>query len=229
MHPGQLHVVCRIPADVLQFLVGEGPLDPRWRAKSKHPRGNPGSGSDYAAGRDDALDADQAQVQDGAGVQDHAVPDRDARADAGPEPLVGDVDDREVLDVGLLADLDPLLLAAHHAAVPDAGAVAEDDVSRDRGGGRDEDLASQPRSASVDGVDHQAFSRWPSAGGAAPASVAGPSATFFIFAASPRFTFSSASARALTSWLSMSRLRRRPAPATSTEAESAERMRTICV
>src|SRR5216683_1651072 len=179
MHPGQLHVVCRIPADVLQFLVGEGP--------------------------------------------------RDARADPGPEPLVGDVDDREVLDVGLLADLDPLLLAAHHAAVPDAGAVAEDDVSRDRGGGRDEDLASQPRSASVDRVDHQAFSRWPSAGGAAPASAAGPSATFFIFAASPRFTFSSASARALASWLSMSRLRRRPAPATSTEAESAERIRTIWV
>src|SRR5207253_9190364 len=125
-------------------------------------------------------------------------------------------------------DLDPLLLAAHHAAVPDAGAVPEDHVAGDRGGGRDEDLAAEPRSVSVHRQDHQAFSRWPAAGGG-PESPAGPSATFFIFAASPRLTFSSASASALTSWLSMSRLRRSPAPATSTEAESVERMRTICV
>src|SRR6267143_1484202 len=241
MHPGQLDVVCRIPADVLQFLVGERPLDARRRPEGQHPGWDLRPGRHHAARPHDALasdhrliedygaDADQAQVRDRAGVQDHAVTDGDARADPGSEALVGDVDDRQVLDVGLLADLDPLLLAAHHAAVPDAGAVAEDDVSRHRGSRRDEDLASQPRGASVDRVDHQAFSRWPAPGGAAPSSAAGPSATFFIFAASPRFTFSSASASALTSWLSMSRLRRRPAPATSTEAESAERMRTICV
>src|SRR2546423_2085392 len=240
MHPGQLDVVCRIPADVLQFLVGERPLDARGGAQRQHPgwdlrprrhhaaRGHDRLAADHRLIEHDGADADQAQVRDDAGVQDHAVAHRDARADPGAEALVGHVDDRQVLDVGLLADLDPLLLAAHHAAVPDAGTIAEDDVTGDGGGGGDEDLPAAPRSVSVPGVDHQAFSRWPPAGGGAE-SGAGPSATFFILAASPRFTFSSASANALTSSLSMSRLRRTPAPATSTEAGSAERMRTICV
>src|SRR3989442_7334057 len=240
MHPGQLDVVCRIPADVLQFLVGERPLDARGGAQGQHPRGDLRPRCHDAARGDDRLtadhrlvendgaDADQAQVRDGAGVPDHPVTDGDARPDPGAEAPVGHVDDRQVLDVRLLADLDPLLLAANHATVPDAGAVAEHHAASDRRGRSDEDLATQPRSMSVHAVDHHAFSRWPACGGGEESPV-GPSATFFIFSASPRFTFSSASANALTSWLSMSRLRRRPAPATSTEAESAERMRTICV
>src|SRR5437660_3593321 len=157
------------------------------------------------------------------------MPDADAGADARAESLVGHVDDGQVLDVRLLADLDALVFATDHAAVPDAGAVPDDDVARDGGRRSDEDAAADPRRVLVDRVDHHAFSRRPPDGGAASERSPGPSATFFIFEASPRFTFSSASASALTSWLSMSRLRRRPAPATSIEAESADRMRITCV
>ena len=60
-------------------------------------------------------------------------------------------------------------------------------------------------------------------------SAAGPTATFRIRSASPLLTRSSASASALTSCESMSRLRRRPAPATSALDESAERIRTTWV
>src|SRR5205085_7321470 len=185
--------------------------------------------ADHRLVEHDRADPDQAQVRDRARVQDDVVPDGDPGADPRSESLVRDVDDGQVLDVRLLADLDALLLASHHAAVPDAGAIADDDVAGDGRRGGDEDIPSQLRSVPVDGVDHHVFSRSPAPGGAASETSPGPSATLFIFAASPRFTFSSASARALTSWLSMSRLRRRPAPATSIEAESAERMRTICV
>src|SRR5207253_157337 len=110
--------------------------------------------ADYRRIEDDGSDADQAQVLDGAGVQHHPVADGDSRADPRADAPVGDVDDREVLDVGFLADLDALFLAADHASVPDAGAIADHHVSRDGGPAGDEDVAPETGGVAVDRPDH---------------------------------------------------------------------------
>jgi hypothetical protein len=54
----------------------------------------------------DGAHADQALVAHGAGVDNRRVPDRAPRADVGAV-VIGEVDDRVVLDVGALADPAP--------------------------------------------------------------------------------------------------------------------------
>ena len=92
---------------------------------------------DADAIEEDRPHADQAVVLDGAAVQDDPMADGDPAPDRAGDPRVG-VDHREVLDVRLVADRDPVGVAAEHGVVPDARLDAQVDVAEDDRPGGDE-------------------------------------------------------------------------------------------
>ena len=97
--------------------------------RRRSSRGRPG------AVEDDRPHADQAVVLDRAAVQDDPVADGHPLADGARHAGVG-VDHRQVLDIGLVADRDPVGVAAQDGVVPDAGLGPEVDVAEhDRAGG----------------------------------------------------------------------------------------------
>jgi len=88
--------------------------------------------ADPGPGEDRRVHGDHGVIFDRAGVDDGPVTDRHPSADAAG-PVRVDMDDRTVLDVRVLADLD---LGARHigaedAVVPDVGASAENDPADD--------------------------------------------------------------------------------------------------
>ena len=84
-----------------------------------------GSLSDHRVVHDDGADSHQAVIADRAAVHGRLVGDRAEIADQ-CWVVVGDVDHREILQIGHPPDLDPLALGAQHGVVPDRS------VSRDR-------------------------------------------------------------------------------------------------
>ena len=69
--------------------------------------------------QDDRPHPDQALILDGAAVQDDTMAHRDPVPDRAGDARVG-MDHREVLDIGLLTDRDPVGIAAEDRVVPDA-------------------------------------------------------------------------------------------------------------
>src|SRR5207245_308125 len=94
--------------------IGQGALDPAGRPEREHAGRDLGAGRDEAARanqrlrpdlravQEDGPDANERVVVDGAAVQHGAVADGDVVADGGVERVRLDVDDRQVLDVGVL-------------------------------------------------------------------------------------------------------------------------------
>src|SRR5262249_15285912 len=81
--------------------------------------------------------ADHAVILHGAAVEDGPVAYRDPAADDAGDPRVG-VDHAQVLDVRLVADLDPLGVSPDHRVVPDAHVLPHVDVTEDDRPGGDE-------------------------------------------------------------------------------------------
>ena len=118
------------------------------RGGTSKPSRDDGAGGDQAtladhrAAEQHRAHADQAPVADAHAVQHAAVADGDVGADHVGRAGVG-VDHREVLDVGARADRERRVVAAHHAAEPDADVLAQrhvagdDRVVRDEGAARD--------------------------------------------------------------------------------------------
>jgi hypothetical protein len=101
------------------------------------------SGPDYRASSDsdtvqkDCSHADQALVLDDAAVEDDPVPHRDPAADDAGDAWIG-VDHRDILDVRLVANLDPVGVAPEDGVVPDARVVPQMDMTEDDGTRGDE-------------------------------------------------------------------------------------------
>ena len=107
-------------------------------------------GADVGAIEDGAVHADQAFIADATGVDDGAVADGGPVADfAGV--IVGEMDDGAVLNIGVMADLDEVDIAAEHGVVPHAGVGAERDIAHDNGG------ASEVRALTEGGLAAEKF------------------------------------------------------------------------
>src|SRR5262249_28420255 len=140
----QPHVLTRERA--VEGFVGGGERagDLRGRAEHETVRGDLGARDDERTCADhralaDAhaieqrrADPDQRASADATAVQYGAVPHHDLFGDE-RGIAIADVDDRTVLQVAALADLDAVDVAAQDATEPDAGVVAELDIADDRG------------------------------------------------------------------------------------------------
>src|SRR5690349_1648999 len=143
-----LHVVVGERVDVPDFFWRELPHDLAGRAD--HERairnflalGDEGIGADQAVAADfraveyHALDADQAAVTDGAAVQHRHVPNADPLAQRYRQTGIR-MHDAAVLQLGIFADGDRVVVAAHDAAEPDAGVKAHHNRADHDGIGRD--------------------------------------------------------------------------------------------
>jgi hypothetical protein len=92
-----------------------------------------GLGTDDRAIEDGAVHADEAFIADAARVHHGAV------AEGGPVAnfagvVVGKMDDSAVLDIGVMADLDEVDIAAQHGVEPHAGVIADRNIAHDNGG-----------------------------------------------------------------------------------------------
>ena len=100
--------------------------------------GHHGPGSDEAIPSDpravehDRAHADEAVGRDAATVQDHIMADDAVLADLEGKARIG-VQHRVVLDLGALAQLDPLVVPAQHRVEPDAGVGLEPHAPNDDG------------------------------------------------------------------------------------------------
>src|SRR4051812_13565197 len=110
------------------------------------------AGTDDGVVQHGGLHADEAGIVDAAGVEHRAVTDDYVRADdAGA--VVGDMEDRSVLDVGPGADAHGSQIAAQDAAVPDRDVVGEPHAADDGGAGGDEDAFASRRQQRQVAVD----------------------------------------------------------------------------
>src|SRR5262249_27315466 len=100
--------------------------------------------ADAGAVEHDGPHPDQAIVADLAAVEDHPVPDGHAVADARGAALV-DVDERQVLEVRALADLDAIRVSAAHRVEPHARVGPDRDLAPHHGAGGDVDARVQRR------------------------------------------------------------------------------------
>src|SRR5580692_4768776 len=105
--------------------------------------------ADHRVVQHHGLDADQAAVADRAAMQHHLVAHRHALAERERRPEVG-VQHAILLDVGIVADHDRLVVAAHHGAGHDGHPLAQGHRADDRrlrgdvaGGGDDRHLVAQ--------------------------------------------------------------------------------------
>ena len=91
------------------------------------------------------MHADEGAVLHFAGMEQRHMADRDVAADHGHQTAGGDMDDRAVLEVGVLADPDARPVTAQDDAEPDAGVGGDLDVANQRGVGGDERRPVDPR------------------------------------------------------------------------------------
>jgi hypothetical protein len=104
---------------------------------------------------DQALDADQAVVADDAAVQHGEMADRDIATEGQQDAGVG-VQDGAVLHVGVFADGDDVVVAAHHDVEPDAGVLLQNHRTDDGGVVGDEPVFAVKFDLAVaERVDHR--------------------------------------------------------------------------
>src|SRR5690606_9993560 len=92
--------------------------------------------TDLRAVEHHGVDADQAVFADAAAMQHDLVADGHAFADRQRKAHVG-VQHAAILDVGVLTNVDKLVVAAQHGVEPDAGAGLEADLADQTGVGSD--------------------------------------------------------------------------------------------
>lgn len=91
-------------------------------------RADDGLGADDGAIEDGAVHSDETFIADAARVDYRAVTDGGPVADfAGV--IIGEMDDCAVLDIGVMADLDEVDIAAQYSVIPNAGVIAEGDIA----------------------------------------------------------------------------------------------------
>lgn len=88
----------------------------------------------------------QAFIPDRAGVHVRRMPDRDPVADEARK-VIREVQDRVVLDVRMMSDLDPVDVAPQHRPIPDAAVVPERHITHNHRRPGEIDTSSQPRRA----------------------------------------------------------------------------------
>jgi len=137
-----LDIVVRGGAETGDFLRRNGADDPPRGAHHNRPWRDRFSFRDERVSSDQAVvanhsvvqdyraDADQAVVANPAPVQKRAVPDGAAAPDLEGQALVG-VEDAMLLNIGLVADLEILVVAAKHGPIPNGHATAEGDFADD--------------------------------------------------------------------------------------------------
>ena len=81
--------------------------------------------------------------------------DRDTIAEHQRIRVVGHVQNAEILDVGPIADTDVMDVPANDRVEPDAGLLADDDISDHQGRFLDEGAFWDGRSDSLKGSDHR--------------------------------------------------------------------------
>ena len=149
---GGLNIVVRRGAKTRDFLRRDGADDfsgrahhdrPCWdRFSSGDERVSPDQTiiADHGVVHDRGADADQAIVADPASVQKSAMPDGAAAPNLEWDALVG-VEDAMLLNIGLMADFEKLVVATKHGPIPNRDATAERDLADDTGAGCDEKIA----------------------------------------------------------------------------------------
>src|ERR1700716_3442708 len=124
--PGQFDVVRDNPPEGLEILLRQvtqllrriaGPqFAPAHDLARRHagPARHHGAAFHHRAVQDGGVHANEGIVLDLAGMQQRHVSDRDVAAARGAKTARGDMDDRPVLQVGVLADADAGSVAAQH-------------------------------------------------------------------------------------------------------------------
>src|SRR5574343_50218 len=115
--------------------------------------------ADHGPVEDHRADADQAAVAYRAAVQHDQVADRDVVADMHRHALVG-VQYRAVLDVGVVADVDRVVVAAQRGVPPDRGVLAEAHVADHRGVGGDPGVVADVRRLGAEFEEGHGFLLW---------------------------------------------------------------------
>src|ERR1035437_3371195 len=138
---GECHVRAMAVGHAGALGVGERPHDFRGDAEDEAvgrdhgALGDDGAGADEASPphhglvEDDRADTDEAIVLHERAVDDGAMADRDAVADDARDAEIT-MDDGAVLHVAVVADFDPVAVAANDRGGPDARALADGHVSK---------------------------------------------------------------------------------------------------
>src|SRR5215470_1733256 len=162
----EVEIVLGVAEDVLQLrfvhlpdgLGGHAHDEPACRyhlaLRYQRPRPDLRAFLHHGAGEDDCPDADADVIHDGAGVNDAAMPDGDVGSHDAWE-FRRDVEDRVVLDVGVAAKGDVVVLvSAEHGERPHARSLLDGDVADDLSGRINPRAGMHARGPTGDAPDH---------------------------------------------------------------------------
>lgn len=116
--------------------------------------GDDGAGADAGVVEDGGPDADEDGVFQQAAMDGGVVTNGAELADGDGEEVPLAVEDGAILDVGTGADVDAVDVAAEDGVHPDAGLLAQGDVSKDLGGGIDVAGGVDGGVVALEGAEH---------------------------------------------------------------------------